>query len=209
VLFPTEEIAPSSYWLATPEGVVTRARLLASDDEHPVYTVDAVEAPVTQLPNAAVTRIPEAVRELRIATPTADAFADTLASLRQFPTGSLDPALAEEPGSPAWYACTRLGSWEMMIRQMADQWAPSDWYPQALYRDRLASRDGLAELHDQLPKNAADLFQDSLEQLDRLFIELTIEDPEHLLARQLALPGKDPGAHGWWWYRRPDPLPWS
>jgi hypothetical protein len=213
VLFPAEETPPSAYWLATPEGVVARARLLASDDEQPVYTVDAVEAPVPQLPNAALTRIPEVVREVRIATRTADAFADALASLRQLPSGSLDPALSEEPGSPAWYACTRLGSWEMLIRQMAAQWAPSDWYPQDLYRHRLTSRDGLAELrakpHDRLPKNAANLLQDSLEQLDRLFIELTIEDPEHLLAQQLAVPGEDPGAHDWWWYRRPDPLPWS
>jgi hypothetical protein len=209
VLFPAEETFPSAYWLATPEGVVSRARLLASDDEQPVYTVDAVEAPVPQLPNAELTKIPEVVREVRIATPTADAFADALASLRQLPSGSLDPALSEESGSPAWYACTQLGSWEMLIRQMAAQWAPSDWYPQDLYRDRLTSRDGLAELRDQLPKNAADLLQDSLEQLDRLFIELTGEDAEHLLARELAVPGQDPGVHGWWWYRRPDPLPWS
>ncbi|WP_329317951.1 hypothetical protein [Streptomyces sp. NBC_01262] len=209
VLFPAEGTRPSAYWLATPEGVVTRARLLASDDEEPVYTVDAIEAPVPQLPNAKLTRIPEAVRELQIATPTTDAFTASLASLRQLPSGSQDPALSEEPGSPAWYACTRLGSWEMLIRQMAARWAPSDWYPQDLYRDRLISRDGLAELRNRLPKNVADLFQESLEQLDLLFVELTIEDPQHLLARELAAPGEDPEAHGSWWYRRPEPLPWS
>jgi len=92
---------------------------------------------------------------------------------------------------------------------MAARWAPSDWYPHDLYRDRLISRDGLAELRDRLPKNVADLLQESLEQLDLLFVELTIEDPQHLLARELAAPGEDPEAHGSWWYRRPEPLPWS
>ncbi|MEE4541330.1 hypothetical protein V2S66_05030 [Streptomyces sp. V4-01] len=41
VLYPTESIRPSAYWLAAADGTVTRARLLDSDDEKPVYTDDA------------------------------------------------------------------------------------------------------------------------------------------------------------------------
>ncbi|MEU8509151.1 hypothetical protein AB0C40_31510 [Streptomyces brevispora] len=43
VLFPAESMPPSAYWAATPEGNVTRVRLYESDNEAPVYVVDAVE----------------------------------------------------------------------------------------------------------------------------------------------------------------------
>lgn len=57
VLYPAGERAPSAYWAAGPDGTVTRARLLESGgegDEGPVLTVDAVEAPMSQLPMARV-----------------------------------------------------------------------------------------------------------------------------------------------------------
>ncbi|WP_214351305.1 hypothetical protein [Streptomyces sp. CJ_13] len=36
VLFPAEEALPSAYWVVTPEGLLTRARLELSDDEPPL-----------------------------------------------------------------------------------------------------------------------------------------------------------------------------
>ncbi|MEW2123781.1 hypothetical protein AB0891_08690 [Streptomyces sp. NPDC007259] len=69
VLFPAVEAPPSAYWAVTPEGLVTRARLEPSDDEPPVFTVTAVEAPVSQLPGAVVTRFAEIVREQRPDSP--------------------------------------------------------------------------------------------------------------------------------------------
>ncbi|WP_405898296.1 hypothetical protein OG242_12855 [Streptomyces sp. NBC_00727] len=63
VLCPADEAPPSAYWAVTPDGLLTRARLEPSDDEPPVCTVTAVEAPVPQLPGAAVTRFAEIVRE--------------------------------------------------------------------------------------------------------------------------------------------------
>ncbi|MGZ2358262.1 hypothetical protein LRE75_16425 [Streptomyces sp. 372A] len=63
VLFPADEAPPSAYWAVTPDGLLTRARLEPSDDEPPVFAVTAVEAPVSQLPRAAVERFAEIVRE--------------------------------------------------------------------------------------------------------------------------------------------------
>ena len=57
VLFPAESDPPSAYWAVTPEGRFTRARLLVSDEDH-IYSVDAVEDYVAQLPSAEVTLIP-------------------------------------------------------------------------------------------------------------------------------------------------------
>ncbi|GGV58399.1 hypothetical protein GCM10010277_61040 [Streptomyces longisporoflavus] len=76
VLFPAEENLPSAYWAATPERHFTRVRLYESDDEAPVYRVDAIESPVRQFPDARVMRIPEVVRELKIPTPVSDSFDD-------------------------------------------------------------------------------------------------------------------------------------
>lgn len=69
VLFPAAEALPSAYWVVTPEGLLTRARLELSDDEPPLYAVTAVEEPVSQLPRAVVTRFAEIVREQRPDTP--------------------------------------------------------------------------------------------------------------------------------------------
>ncbi|MDQ0751004.1 hypothetical protein QF034_005235 [Streptomyces africanus] len=43
VLYPAEEDLASAYWLATSSGESVRARLYASDDEPPVYTIDALD----------------------------------------------------------------------------------------------------------------------------------------------------------------------
>ncbi|MGW2085591.1 hypothetical protein [Streptomyces sp. NPDC001880] len=74
VLYPAEERPPSAYWLVTPTGLVTRARLLASDDERPEYSINAVEAAVPQLPGIRVMQLAEIVRERCVPTPTASKY---------------------------------------------------------------------------------------------------------------------------------------
>ncbi|MFJ8918577.1 hypothetical protein ACIREK_03805 [Streptomyces sp. NPDC102415] len=62
VLHPAEGVRPSAYWAATPDGIRTRARVLdggMDGDGRPVFTVDAVEKAVAQLPWARVERIVE------------------------------------------------------------------------------------------------------------------------------------------------------
>ncbi|MGP3984237.1 hypothetical protein [Streptomyces sp. KR80] len=65
VLYPAVEDIPSAYWVATPSGTSTRARLLSSDDVPPVHTIDAVESPVAELPHVRVIDLPEIAREHR------------------------------------------------------------------------------------------------------------------------------------------------
>lgn len=196
VLFPAEEMPPSAYWLATEDGLVTRARLYESDDEDPCLTIDTVEAPVGQLPNATVARIPEVVRELKIATPLADAFA-----------AHLHPEETSTPGTPTWRARSCLGAWEKLVRQLEASWAPSGWYPPDLYRERLEARDELEQVCAQLPDDITALLRNALEPMDALFAELTVEDTG-LLRKELTGPEDAASAHGWWWNRRPEPLPW-
>ncbi|MEV6049058.1 hypothetical protein [Streptomyces xanthochromogenes] len=70
VLFPAEEAPPSAYWAATPQGLMTRARLEPSDDEPPVYKVTSLEAPVPQFPGATVEHFEEIVREQQPDSPS-------------------------------------------------------------------------------------------------------------------------------------------
>ncbi|SNT30451.1 hypothetical protein [Actinacidiphila glaucinigra] len=189
VLFPAEGVRPSAYWVATPEGVVARARVADTDDPDE-FLVDAVEAPVARLPHVRVIRIPEAVYDLRVATPVADAFRDGLVGER------------EEP------AVDSLGAWEMLVRTMADAWRPAGWYPSKLYGWRLEARDRLSVAEAELPPQDATALRAALAGLDELFLAHTVEDPEHRLAREIT-GGDDPAGRGWWWYRRPDPLPWD
>ncbi|MFF3947056.1 hypothetical protein ACFYYN_19810 [Streptomyces sp. NPDC001902] len=189
VLFAAEGVRPSAFWVATPEGVVTRARVGDTDDPDE-FIVDALEAPVARLPHVRVIRIPEAVEDLGTATPVADAFSEA---------GSQDgPADAGRP----------LAAWEELVRMMADGWRPAGWCPADVYGWRLEARDELAEAAAALPSEAAEPLRNALAELDRLFVTHTVEDPERLLAREIA-GGDDTGGRSWWWYRRPEPLPWD
>lgn len=199
VLFPAEEAPPSAYWLAGEDGLVTRARLYGSDDG-PRYTIDRVEDPVGRLPHVTVARIPEVVRELKIATPLADAFAAYLRRMHPDEAGTL--------GSPAWTASDRLGAWEKLVRQMEAAWAPSGWYPSDLYGERLEVRDELEQVRTRLPQDLTVLLRDSLAPLDALFAELTVDDTGGLLRKELLPAEGAASSHGWWWDRRPEPLPW-
>lgn len=200
VLFPAEETLPSAYWLATESGLVTRARLYETDDEEPRCTIDRVEAPIDRLPHVTVARIPEVVRELKVVTPLGDVFAAHLHRMH--------PEETDTPGTPFWTAKSSLIAWEKLVRQMEAAWAPSGWYPADLYMERLSARDKLEQLRNQLPLNVTVLLQNALESLDDLFADLTVDDTDGLLGKE-PLPGQDAAsAHGWWWDRRPEPLPW-
>ncbi|MFF4015358.1 hypothetical protein [Streptomyces sp. NPDC001843] len=198
-LFPAEEALPSAYWLAAEDGLVTRVRLNSSDDERPRYTIDAVEAPVAQLPHVTVARIAEVVREQQIATPLAAAFSAHVQRMY--------PEEGRAPGTPHWYAGNRLGAWEKLVRQMEAGWAPSGWFPPDLYVERLDARDELEQVSEQLPETVVALLQNALGPLDTLFAQMTVEDTD-LLCKQLAGAQGTASGRGWWWNRRPDPLPW-
>ncbi|AWT45198.1 MULTISPECIES: hypothetical protein [Streptomyces] len=200
VLFPAQEAVPSAYWAATAEGSVTRARLDVSDDDEARYTVETVEAPVAQLPRASVARIAEVVREQPIATPLAEAFAAHL--------NRLHPVETSATGSPFWLASDRLAAWEKLVRHMESAWASSGWCPPDLYLERLRARDELEGLlRSQLPDSVAVLLQNALDSLDALFTELTVPDPG-VLREELLPADVRSSTNGWWWDRRPDPLPW-
>ncbi|MEU6879739.1 hypothetical protein [Streptomyces sp. NPDC046712] len=75
VLYPATDLRnPSAYWAATPDGLVTRARVEESDDPaEPRLTVEAVEARVPHLPGARVQLLPEVYRSEPIELPTTGA----------------------------------------------------------------------------------------------------------------------------------------
>jgi hypothetical protein len=196
VLFPAAEDIPSAYWAATPEGRCTRTRLYESDDEDSVYVIDAVESPVRQLPNVRVMRIPEVVRELKIATPVSDSFDERLR------TQSLTPDAAE------WQISDRLGAWEKLVSHMESGWAGSGWCPPDLYRERLEARDGLEGVAPQPAEAIAAELRNALRQLDSTYARLTVEDQKAELAGLLLGPEARQRQLGWWWHRRPEPLPW-
>lgn len=199
VLFPAQEATPSAYWLAAEDGVITRARLNSSDDERPRYTIDVVEAPVAQLPHVPVEHIAEVVREQRVATPVSAAFAAHVQ--RMFPEEG------KSPGTPLWCASNRLGAWEKLIGQMGAGWAPGGWFPSDLYVERLGARDELDEVGDRLPKSVTALLGNALAPLETLFTRMTVEDTDQVCRELARARGIAPG-RGWWWDRRPDPLPW-
>jgi hypothetical protein len=209
VLFPASEALPSAYWVATPQGLLTRARLEPSEDEPPVYTVTAVEAPVPQLPRATVTRIDEIVREQRPDSPVSDHFMASLKRVRESASYLAQLSLDDDTGSPIWTAHNKLVVWERVITQMESGWAPSGWYPADLYRERLEARDALVDLVSRVPRVAAELLSETLDQLDRRFIAATAEDGAGCLQRQLLGPASEHRPTGWWWHRRPDPVPWE
>ena len=199
VLFPAEDVRPSAYWLATADGLVTRARLYESDDEQPRYTVDRVESPVAGLPHATVACIPEVVRELKIATPLRDVFAAHL--------DRMCPEETDGPGTPGWTATTSLGAWEKLVRHIEAAWAPSGWCPPDMYAERLQARDDLEQVKGQLPQAVVPLLENALGPLDSLFARLTVEDTDQVCRDLARVENIEPGS-GWWWDRRPDPLPW-
>lgn len=180
VLYPAEPFPPSAYWAVTPDGLVTRARLLDPDEDGDPYTVDAVEAPVPELPGAEVTVLPEILREESIHLPVTDAFNAAV------PDSSA--------GSEADAARVGLLIWERLARRLERDWAPSGRYRADLYEEDLAAREELEVLGPRLPEAYVRPFHTALEQVDALF-------------RAHTSPGE--GSGGWWRCRRPRRVPWA
>ncbi|MFD8599023.1 hypothetical protein ACFV1L_28875 [Kitasatospora sp. NPDC059646] len=204
VLFAAAEHLPSAYWLAAPHGLLTRARLYESDDEDAGYTLDAVGRPVPGLPDVPVDRQPEVIREHRVATPVSDAFHAWTAERGK----TANAAAGGEQTEAEWYARTRLGAWESLVTRMATGWPPDGWYPAAFYREDLELRDELTRTAAQLDGESATRFAEALTLVDDAFRTRTVEDRGAALAEATGLPRLELALRGWWWQRRPEPLPW-
>jgi hypothetical protein len=208
VLYPPLESAMSAHWLVTPDGLTTRARLNESDDDELTFTVTAVEAFVDRLPDVPVMHLPEVVREQKIATPLTDSFAESLQSLEgggNEANGSTTADVAEV----ARIAKSYLGAWEKLSRRAENDWGPSGWYPVEFYREVLGYRDDIEGYLRQLPENVATLYKRYVDKVDSLYQELTIDDEEHVVVDGHDEPAAGSVQKAWWWYRRPDPMPWS
>jgi hypothetical protein len=182
VLYPADAFPPSAYWAVTADGLVTRARLYDPDEHEDPYIVDAVEAPVPDLPRAHVTVLPEILREERIGLPVTDAF---------------NAAVPESSsGSEADAARIGLVMWERLVRRLERDWAPSGRYRLDLYEEDLAERDELEVLEPRLPEAYVKPFRTALGQLDALFRTYTVPTDSDDEAR-------------WWRGRRPRRVPWA
>ncbi|MFD9502052.1 hypothetical protein [Streptomyces sp. NPDC060035] len=201
VLYPAQEQAPSAYWAAGPDGTVTRARLLETDGEGdgeaPAVVVDAVEAPMAQLPAARVEVLAEILREEKLPTPVADGFADIT-----------DPRRTAPAESPVNRAREALLLWERLVRRIAADWAPTGRYPFELYVEDLGTRDRLEELIGAASGEEREPLAGAVTALDAVFRAHTEGDAGALLGR-LTRSGAAVAERGWWWSRRPARLPWE
>ncbi|MET9105102.1 hypothetical protein [Streptomyces zhihengii] len=201
VLYPAAGARPSAYWAAAPDGTVTRVRVREGDDDRagPVLlSVDAAEAPLTQLPSARVELLPEVYWDETVPTPVADAFA-----------AAADPGDTAPAGSIRRRARDVLTVWERLARRAEADWAPSGRYPHELYLHDLTARDDLAELlaGAGLGDDAA-LLAKAVDELDAAFRTGTRDDDGVLLGG-ITRSGTAVLTRGWWWHRRPLRLPWE
>ncbi|WP_435282210.1 hypothetical protein [Streptomyces koelreuteriae] len=181
VLYPSEEdLPPSAYWLATSSGQSVRARLLSSDDEPPVHTIDAVEEEVPGLPRATIEILPEILDRQPIPTPVSDTL----------PPGTT----ATVEGQVHRY----LRVWERLTHRLASNWAPSGRYRADLFQRDLEARDALERLIPEMGETHADVLRDTVTRLDRTFIDHTVPKPAP----------DNGGATPWWRNRVPRRMPW-
>ncbi|MEU0844446.1 hypothetical protein ABZ370_33895 [Streptomyces sp. NPDC005962] len=209
VLYPPQESPISAHSLVTPEGVVTRARLDETEDEDPSFTVTAVEAFIENLPDVPVAHLPEVVREQKIAMPLSDSFAEAFKALADSDGGPEHLAAAAEVAEVVRVAGSYLGAWEKLARRTEGNWGPSGWFPLEFYRETLGYRDDIEGCLRQLPENVALLCKRYLDKVDSLYKELTVEDEEHVVVDDLDEPTAGSVQKAWWWYRRPEPMPWE
>ena len=152
VLCSAQPYPPSAFWLFTPDGGRTRARLYEGDEEELLtMTVDAVERPVAMLPHVRVEAQPEVIREHRMPTPVTDAAAI---------------------GGPA---AEHLAVWEGLTARMTGGWPPDGWYPAAYFQEDLRSRDHLEAALQRLPAAGAAAVAAALGRLDEAFRAGTVE----------------------------------
>ncbi|MFI9046258.1 hypothetical protein [Streptomyces sp. NPDC053427] len=208
VLYPPTESPVSAHSLVTPEGEVIRARLPDPDDDEE-FMVTAVEAFVEQLPEVPVMHLPEVVRAQVIATPLSDSFAEAITSLPQDGKGEEGTPISAEVAEVARFAESYLGAWEKLSRRVENNWEPSGWYPLDFYREVLGYRDDIEGYLRQLPESVATLYKRYVDKVDGLYQELTVEDTEHVVMGDSGGPVTDSVQKAWWWYRRPEPMPWE
>jgi hypothetical protein len=201
VLYPAESYPPSAYWVASPDGPPTRARVYDGQGDHQdLVVIDAVERPVALLPNVRVEAQPEVIRHYSLATPVFDEFTAWLVTYLTGP---------DRPGDATWHARNRLGAWENLAVRMASGWPPDGWYPAEYYKDDLETRDELAAAGASLPAEVASRLAEAITTLDDAFRMRTHEaDPLHV-AEVLGAAAEDIASRGWWWRRLPDPEPWG
>jgi hypothetical protein len=183
VLYSAQPYPPSAYWLASPDGSRTRARVYGEDA---ALVIDAVERPVALLPGVRVDAQPEVIREHRMPTPVTDGFKAWLAAEMLIP----------DRGDVLWSACDRLAAWEALTVRMSSGWPPDGWYPAEYYREDLETRDGLATDVGLLAAETSAAFVEALTRVDDAF------------RAQTRLGTEAPAGRGWWWGRVPDPVPW-
>lgn len=209
VLYPPQESPISAHSLVTPEGVVTRARLDETEDEEPSFTVAAVEAFIENLPDVPVKHLPEVVREQKIATPLSDSFEEAFKGLADSGDGPQHLAVTAEVAEVVRVAGSCLGAWDKLARRAESNWEPSGWFPLEFYRETLGYRDDIEGYLRQLPESVAVLYKRYLDKVDSLYKELTVEDKEHVVVDDRDEPTAGSVQKAWWWYRRPEPMPWK
>ncbi|MFF4244254.1 hypothetical protein ACFYY2_07240 [Streptomyces sp. NPDC001822] len=198
VLHPAQESAPSAYWAVGPDGAVARARVLEADegDGPPCLVVDAVDAPMGQLPAARVEVLAETLRAERWETPVTDTFA-----------AAADPDGEAPATGTVNRAREALLLWERLVRRIDAGWLPDGRYPFELYAEDLRTRDRLEELAAAAGPERERLGS-AVAELDAVFRRGTNADSGALLGR-LTGSGSAVVDRGWWWHRRPAKLPWD
>lgn len=182
ILYAATSFPPSAYWLTDGHGQPCRARLEPSDELG--WTIAAVDRPVPALPRVLVTPIPEVIREHRLPTPLADAFAKS----RE--------------------ARNALAAWESFVARLIAGWPPDGWYPADYYAEDLEYRDVAEELMRTLPSELAAGMAAALRTLDDDYVRSTTCDAGLALSQALGLPATDLAERAWHWRRRPAELPW-
>ncbi|WP_406862849.1 hypothetical protein ABZO31_21450 [Streptomyces sp. HUAS MG47] len=153
VVYSDDRADPETWWLADSGGTLTRIRLLASEDDLPVHTVDAVEYPSLAFPHAKVTPLYEILREGPLSTPVASAL-------------GFDGR-----------GVVSLTIWERLVRRMAAGWPPAGRYLLELYAEDLDARDHLERRLAETPEPDRAALAAATAEVDALFRELTEEDP--------------------------------
>ncbi|WP_051809212.1 hypothetical protein [Actinoplanes subtropicus] len=183
VLWAAQESLPSAFWLVTPDGARTRARVYEDDG---AYRIEAIEKPLPSFPSARVEPLPEVIREHRVPTPVTDELTAWLADE--------DTVLPEGSSEAVRQAGIYLAVWEQLTERIAAGWPPDGWYPADFYRDDLKARDRLAAAVPALPAAVTGRFRWAIGRVDEKFKTVTHE------TTTLPVSGGD----AWWWRRTPE-----